>query len=208
MMALKMSFTAKKRAYVKARLAGKNIQDSAIEAGYSVSAARQSGSRLEKDPDVQAAMTRLKAGGKIDTPKDPPAKTIVNKPDAKTKKPALKPAGKAPKELKKDAAKMPDWVSMLAAPPGKKTEKKAVDIDPGEARGVDEIDDPIEFMRQMMKDRSEDPRLRFAAAKALAEFTVSKPGAKGKKEEQADAAKEVAKKFSSIAPPKMTLVKK
>jgi len=200
-----MSFTAKKRAYVKARLSGKNIQDSAKEAGYSVIAARASGSRLEKDPDVQAAFARCKAGGKLAAPKDPPPKTkIVNKTPAKTKK----KAAEVPGQLKDDTESLPDWASMLAAPPTKKPTKSIEKKTPKEAPPAIETDDPLEFWRNMMRDKAEDPRLRLEASKALAAYTLPKPGDKGKKEEQKDAAKEVAKKFGAIAPPKLNLVKK
>lgn len=199
-----MSFTAKKRAYVEARLSGCNIQDSAIKAGYSVIAARASGSRLEKDPDVVAAFARLKAGGKIIPPKDPPPKPkAIGKTPSKTKQKAVKPP-----ELPDDPAKMPDWASMLAPPPNKKPAKNMEKKTPKPAPPAIETDDPLEFMRLMMKDSDEDPRLRLEAAKQLALFTVSKPSDKGKKEEQKDAAKEVAKKFGAIAPPVMKLVKK
>lgn len=52
--------------------------------------------------------------------------------------------------------------------------------------------DPLEFMRQMMNDLEAGPKLRLDAAKALAGFTVSKPGEKGKKEQVQEAAEQVA----------------
>lgn len=197
-----MSFTAKKRAYVKARMAGKNIQDSAIEAGYSTAAARQAGSRLEKDAEVIAAFARLKAGGKIDAPKDTvKSSKIVNK---KTSKPSAEKTA-APVESVGLGVDVPDWAKMLAPP---KPKRKSKDIEETKEEIVCQSDDPLDFMRHMMKDSSEDPRLRLEAAKSLAAYTLSKPGEKGKKEEKADAAKEVARKFGTIPPPKMQLVKK
>ena len=44
----------------------------------------------------------------------------------------------------------------------------------------------------------EDLKIRLDAAKALASFTIAKPGEKGKKEIQADKAEKAAKKFSSL----------
>ncbi|MCY1545756.1 hypothetical protein D9M68_817110 [compost metagenome] len=44
-------------------------------------------------------------------------------------------------------------------------------------------------MRQVMQDEEADPRLRLEAAKALASFTVVKPGSSGKKDQQREAAK-------------------
>lgn len=52
--------------------------------------------------------------------------------------------------------------------------------------------DPLEFMRQMMNDLEAEPKLRLDAAKALASFTVAKPGEKGKKEQVQEAAEQVA----------------
>ncbi len=199
-----MFFTAKKRLYVEARLSGKNQQDSAVAAGYAAAYAKQAGYRLERDPDVQLAFARYKAQGKIDLPKDPPPKSeAVSKTPSKTKQKAVKPP-----ELPDDSAKLPDWASMLAPSPNKKPAKNMEKKTPKTAPPAIETDDPLEFMRLMMKDAEEDPRLRLEAAKQLAMFTVSKPGEKGKKEVQVDAAKEVAKKFRSVAPPVMKLVKK
>jgi phage terminase small subunit len=52
--------------------------------------------------------------------------------------------------------------------------------------------DPLEFFRSMMNDLEAEPKLRLDAAKALAAFTVSKPGEKGKKEQVQEAAEQVA----------------
>jgi phage terminase small subunit len=202
---LTMPFTNKKRLYVESRLNGKNIHDSAVLAGYSAATAHQSGSRLEKDPDVQAAIARAKADGKLAPPKNPPPKQKpVNKSAPKSKKAAVVMPG----ELQDDTAKMPDWASMLAPPPTKKASKKSIEKEAEAAPVEPDIDDPLDFMRHMMKDRGEDPRLRLRAAEVLAAYTKPKPGDKGKKEEQAEAAKEGAKKFGAIAAPKLNLVKK
>lgn len=66
---------------------------------------------------------------------------------------------------------------------------------PGQAK------DPVEFFKQVTNDIAADPKLRLDAAKAWAQFTVAKPGEKGKKEEQADAAKKAGNKFGSTPPP-------
>lgn len=65
------------------------------------------------------------------------------------------------------------------------------------------FDCPLEFMRHMMNREEEEPKLRLDAAKALASYTVAKPGEKGKKEEQKEAAKRVAgsSKFGVQAAP-------
>ena len=66
--------------------------------------------------------------------------------------------------------------------------------------------DPLEFMRSMMNDLVAEPKLRLDAAKALAAFTVTKPGEQGKKEQKASAAQAAAKgRFSQSAPPRLAV---
>lgn len=67
--------------------------------------------------------------------------------------------------------------------------------------------DPLEFMRQMMNDLEAEPKLRLDAAKALAAFTVSKPGEQGKKDQKADAAKAAGKGRFAAAPTPLRAVK-
>lgn len=54
-------------------------------------------------------------------------------------------------------------------------------------------DDPLAYMREVMNDHLEDPRLRLEAAKALAQYTHPKPGAQGAKASRKEAAKQAAK---------------
>ena len=56
-----MALTEKKRRYAAARLAGAPKKQAAIEAGCPEKTAAQAASRLEKDPDVLAAMSRTVA---------------------------------------------------------------------------------------------------------------------------------------------------
>ena len=130
-----MALTEQKRRYAAARLAGAPKKQAAIEAGCPEKTAAQAASRLEKDPDVQAAMGRA------------------------------------------------------VAVEQKRKDEPAIDPNPhipGQAG------DPLEFMRSMMNDLEAEPKLRLDAAKALASFTVSKPGEKGKKEQVQEAAEQVA----------------
>ena len=128
-----MSFTNQKREYANARMSGLGKRESAIAAGCPEKTASQAACRLEKDPDVIAAIGRaMKVAALPAVP--PPA----GDPDAFAPAPA---------------------------------------------------DDPLEFMRKLMNDPEADPKIRLDAAKALAAFTVSKPGEKGKKEEKLEAAK-------------------
>ena len=69
-------------------------------------------------------------------------------------------------------------------------------------------DDPLYFFKSMMLDEEIDPKLRLDAAKALASFTVSKPGEKGKKEQVQEAAEQVASgRFGLRKPGQLRAVK-
>lgn len=146
-----MALTEQKRRYAAARLAGAPKKQAAIEAGCPEKTAAQAASRLEKDPDVQAAMGRSVAAEQ------------------------------------------------------KRKDQPAIDPDPHiPARA----DDPLEFMRSMMNDLQAEPKLRLDAAKALAAFTVSKPGEKGKKEQVQEAAEQVASgRFGLRKPGQLRAVK-
>lgn len=146
--------TKRKQIYAESRLNGLNITESAIAAGCPEKTARQAGSRMEKDRDVQAAMGRISL----------PAKTEKEKPAKEKKKPAVRP------------------------PPIPET----VHIPEAVADG-----DPLKFLTGVMNDLLADPKLRFDAAKAIASFTIAKPGEKGKKEQQNEEAAKVASKFKT-----------
>lgn len=68
-------------------------------------------------------------------------------------------------------------------------------------------DDPIKFMRDLMNNQAEDPKLRLDAAKALASFTVAKPGEKGKKQQRQEGAEKAATGRFGAAPPPLKRVK-
>lgn len=53
-----MALTGKKRAFADAVLAGKSNKDAAIDAGYSAATASAAGSRLVKDEDVVAYLSK------------------------------------------------------------------------------------------------------------------------------------------------------
>ena len=54
-----------------------------------------------------------------------------------------------------------------------------------------------------MNDAGEDMKLRLDAAKILMPFVHTKKGEGGKKENQQEAAKKVASRFSQSAPPRL-----
>ena len=66
--------------------------------------------------------------------------------------------------------------------------------------------DPLEYMRRVMENETEDPKLRMEAAKTLASYLHAKPGEKGKKEQRQEAAEKMASRFSPSAPPKLVAV--
>jgi len=66
-----MALTNKKRAFVEAIEHGASKRDAAIAAGYSAATASAAGSRLFKDPAVQAELER-RAFNKTPTPSEPP----------------------------------------------------------------------------------------------------------------------------------------
>lgn len=68
-------------------------------------------------------------------------------------------------------------------------------------------EDPLVFMRQMMCDPEEDPRLRLDAAKALAAYVHPKQGEKGKMELKKESAEKAHSKFKpAVAPVKLARV--
>lgn len=144
-----MALTEQKRRYAAARLSGVSKKQAAIDAGCPEKTAAQAATRLEKDPDVQAAMGRS-----------------------------------------------------VAVAQQRKNDPK-IDPDPHIPA---QAGDPLEFMRSMMNDLEAEPKLRLDAAKALAAFTVAKPGEQGKKDQKADAAKKAsAGRFGQSAPPRLAV---
>lgn len=54
------------------------------------------------------------------------------------------------------------------------------------------VNDPLEFFEQVMNDEEAAPKLRLDAAKALASYTVPKPGEAGKKAQRQEKADQSA----------------
>lgn len=80
------------------------------------------------------------------------------------------------------------------------------DIAPSAPVVVPDDYDPLELMKLMSIDPAIEPRIRLDALKAYASFTLAKPGEKGKKEEKAEKAAEVSKRFVSAMPPSLRAV--
>lgn len=163
-----MPLTQKMRLYVEARLSGKNQRQSALYAGCPGNSADGSASRYERHPEIIALLSRMTAAEKL---KEKTVKAEKVVPAAKAiHEPASTP--KPPEPQPEVFQKTP-----VAA--------VAVDMD------GDDLPAPLLFMRDVMNDTMEDPKLRLDAAKALAAFTVAKPGEKGKKELKQEAADNV-----------------
>jgi phage terminase small subunit len=83
-------------------------------------------------------------------------------------------------------------------------DKKPPELNSSEAL---QTDDPIEFLRALMRDPNVDIKLRQDSAKRLLALTKGgKPA--GKKGERAEAAEQAADgKFAALAPPKLRAVK-
>lgn len=157
--------TEQQKLYAKARVKGLNQTQSAIAAGYSQATARQSASRLEKTPSVIAHMDRLSGVSVV---------TDCDKPKPQAKALAAKPALTQAPEVKKEEPKIEPKVQEVFHAPAIHKEL-----------------DPLEFMRQLVSDVAEEPKLRLEAAKALAPYLHPKQGEMGKKEVKQQAADNV-----------------
>lgn len=88
------------------------------------------------------------------------------------------------------------YLAAAKASPGKKD--KAGDQSPSDALTHS---DPMAFLRSIMNDPGQEPRMRIDAAKAMLPYTHRKLGEEGKKEERQKAAESAAKGGSKFAPP-------
>lgn len=116
----------------------------------------------------------------------------------------VKTASQAASRYEKDA-------DVLAAIKRKSTAqasvKSGVNIVNPEESQQEPVTDPLSFFERMMNDAEEAPKLRLEAAKALANFTVAKPGDVGKKvARQASAEKSASGgRFSTPRAPKLVV---
>ncbi|MOA34304.1 hypothetical protein D3C78_1556710 [compost metagenome] len=115
-----------------------------------------------------------------------------------------KTASQAASRYEKDLDVQAAMGRAVAAQPAKVKHEPQVDPNPHIPAPAAE---PLEFMRQMMNDLEADPKLRLDAAKALAGFTVPRPGEAGKKGQKADAAKQAGLGRFASAPPPLRAVK-
>lgn len=166
--------TEQAKLYAQNRLKGIPKKESAILAGCPEKTASQAASRYEKHPLVIEYMERHKSE------KSPPPKKAVS-----TQQAPVKDAGTSAEPSQPHA---PETGSTVVV--------EFIEADP------EWEDDPIQFFKNTMNDRDAYLGARLDAAKALAAYTIPKPGDKGKKEEKAEAAKKAGNgKFGSAKPP-------
>lgn len=147
--------TGQKRKFAQALMSGSSQAEAARKAGYSEKTARSQGSRLAKDPDIIAFISKKRGAEVI-------AEQAVSEPDD-----------------------LPKVVN----------------------RTVKEFDDPLEFLKSVMNDVSEETDVRKDAAKAMLPYLHPKKGEGGKKDARHAAAKVAAtgSKFGAMAPPKLVV---
>ncbi len=170
-----MALTAKSKAFAQAVVDGMSNKDAAISAGYSEKTAMQQGSKLAKLPEVITYIAKLKADKKL-TSKD--EKLTSSKPKQSSNVQVVK-------------------VEKIESGPEQVH---------GQFVGRDEVaigapEDPLEYLKSVWMNESEDSKLRLDAAKAAMPYIHGKVADKGKKETKAAEAKAAAKgggKFGTL----------
>ena len=170
-----MALTAKSKAFAQAVVDGMSNKDAAISAGYSEKTAMQQGSKLAKLPEVIAYIEKLTSAKKL-TSKDEKLTSTKPKQNANVQVVKVEKMESGPEQVH------------------------------GQFVGRDEIaygakDDPLEYLKSVWTDESEDPKLRLDAAKAAMPYIHGKVADKGKKETKADEAKKATQqgKFGSLS---------
>lgn len=163
-----MSLTAKMRKFAQAVVSGLSNKDSAITAGYAEKTAAQAGAKLAKNPDIISYIEKLKADKKLtsDTQKV---------------------------KAEKEKVKVENFVEVVSV----ERIEPEVEQANGQFVGRDDIaigsiDDPLEYLKTIWTDKTEDPDLRLKAAQAAMPYVHGKVGTKGKKETQKDEARDIA----------------
>jgi hypothetical protein len=126
-------------------------------------------------------------------------------------------AGRKPKNPEAHAAKKQAEAAQAHAPAGKKLpgtpaswpfgteEPAAVQPAPVPNAAAPDLSEltPLEYLLSVVRDAKYDERTRIQAASIAAPFVHAKPAPVGKKEGRDAAAKTVASRFSTGAPPKL-----
>lgn len=154
-----MALTSKMRKFAEAIAEGKSKKEAAISAGYSSETASQQASKLSKNPEVLEYIEKLTSPEKLTSKKE-----------------------KVNSEVESEFI------------PAKKVDQENTEQINGEFVGRGEIpigaiEDPLEYLKSVWTDDSEDPEYRMKAAIAGLPYVHGKVAAKGKKETRADDAK-------------------
>ena len=183
--------TPKKKLYAAARLSGLNQSQSAIAAGYSPATAAPAASRLEKDPDVRAHMSRLQAaGGQVPEESAPEPEPVSVQSQQSEGGGCEAEAADAP--LHPEPEPKPEPQPSPEPPAARVNPSRASKpLPPPQDRPLITATDPLEFMLKLMADVGEDPKTRLEAAKAAIPYLHAKKGEVGKKEEKRTAAEKV-----------------
>ena len=172
-----MTLNARKRAFADALAEGKSQRQSALAAGYANNnqALDKTGGRLVRDPDVIAYLGRAHGVTTSELPQIDGGRTITDPPPPKV---AVEPPPKvteSPKQQKVTLEPLPTKVTAEPAP---------------RHDGDSWIEDPLEYLKRVMNDPIEDPKLRADAAKTLMPFVHARKGEVGKKEQKQEAAEQ------------------
>ena len=170
-----MALTAKSKAFAQAVVDGMSNKDAAISAGYSEKTAMQQGSKLAKLPEVITYIAKLKADKKL-TSKDEKLTSSKPKPTANVQVVKVEKIESGPEQAH------------------------------GQFVGRDEVaigapEDPLEYLKSVWMNESEDSKLRLDAAKAAMPYVHGKVADKGKKQTKAEEAQAAAKgggKFGTL----------
>lgn len=174
-----MALVGKKRKFAQAVVAAKPLKisnrEAALQAGYSKSTASAAGSRCAADDDVQAYIKAHWAGY---------GDTHVGERDK----------AREPKPPKITEALLRRWIEEQEA--GSEALNQLIQAI---CTKLGATDNPLEYWRGIMLDPWAESKDKMVAAENIAKYTLPKPVAKSKKEEEADTARALLAKRNPSA---------
>lgn len=164
-----MALTDKKRRFVNARANGASNKEAAIAAGCAPASASAAGSRMAKDPEIAAALGKLKIA--------PVVKSRAASAERVERTDGADDQGGAPESNG-------EYLQCLPV-----------------------TDDPLVWLLALMNEPTAKVFDRRNAAQTAVPYMHGKKGEAGKKEQKADAAKEVSKGKYGQGKPPLSVVK-